>query len=167
MVLAVLLAALISIIGASSIRIANAGFLNDALPAAFVSARPGNCTLLGPKVNTGHCYFSGYYLGESGQWLFLVWEPTAIQIGRAEADAGIKLRAKRSKLPPKKVRAAERKAGEKFKNRLVLIPRDDVLQVLVADRPGDLPEVQLSSKPNPSRPTSPKSRRSPRAEREQ
>lgn len=147
-VLAALLAMLVSIIGASSIRIVNAGFLSDPLPAAFVSADPENCTLLGPRVNTGHCYFAGYYLGESSQWLFLVWEPTTGQIRQAKIEAAVRLRARKPKSSGNEVREAKKDAAAKFRNRIVMLPRDDVLQVLVADSPEDLPEVARPPKPS-------------------
>jgi uncharacterized membrane protein YhaH (DUF805 family) len=139
--LAILLTALISVVGASTIRIANAAFLDDTLPAVLVSAKPGNCTLLGPNINTGHCYFKGFYLGENGQWLFLIWKPTTPMTDAAKRKAVAQLHRKKPDPDLREIEQVEKEALEKIRNRLILVPRDDVLQVLEADKTSELPEV--------------------------
>jgi hypothetical protein len=139
--LAVLLTALVSIIGASTIRIADAAFLEDALPAVLVSANPENCTLLGPQINTGHCYFKGYYLGENGQWLFLIWKPTTPLTYEVARKAVRRLRKNKPEADQSEIESVKEEALEKIRNRLVLVPRDDVLQILEADKPSELPEA--------------------------
>jgi hypothetical protein len=138
--LAILLTALISVIGASTIRIANAAFLDDTLPAVLVSAKPENCTLLGPKINTGHCYFKGFYLGENGQWLFLIWKPTTPMTDAAKRKAVRQLHRKKQDPDLREIELVEKEALEKIRNRLILVPRDDVLQVVEADKTSELPE---------------------------
>jgi hypothetical protein len=131
----------ISVLGASLVRIADAGFLADPLPAAVVSAEPGNCTFLGPTINKGHCYFRGYYMGESDQWIFLVWKPSREQLAEVKAQTEEELEgARKEEGPTEREEAAQHQAAS-IRNRLILIPRSEVLQVLVAEEPDSLPEI--------------------------
>ncbi len=139
----ILLVAVIAVVGTSVIRVVNAYFLPNTLPAAVVSADPENCTFLGPAVNTErHCYFRGYYFGESGSWVFLVWKPTAewVEAGKLETEERLKAEVVGESRREKDLEsdlARLKVFGEH--NRLILIPKDDVLQIAVAGELTDLP----------------------------
>lgn len=116
--LALSLIFLVAVVGASAVRICDAAFLADPLPAALVSAEPTNCTLLHSTPEPHHCFFRGFYFGESDQWLFLVQDP------------------------PEDV--PEYAA---LHDRLVLIPRDDIEQVILSQSRSSLPRPPAGSAP--------------------
>jgi hypothetical protein len=115
-----------SILSVASIRILDAAAFPDPFPAVFVSAEQKACPFLGSSAP--HCFFEGYYIGESEKWMYLVQNPNGEYLGDQPESAGVTMKGS-GRVP--------------LKDHILVIPRDDIEQADIAE---DFPSIPLCTK---------------------
>jgi hypothetical protein len=112
------IALLLCVLGASSYRVIDAFFLPEFAPFAAVYTEKDACQKKNPRRGR-FCLLRGVYIGESGDWLYLIKEPSP-------------------RLP------------DVYSGRLILVPKEAVRHVDLADNEQSLPLPQASSSTPPT-----------------